>query len=109
MRATIPLATLAVSLALTLAARADAIDGDWCSAEGKHLRIDGPKIAIPSGAEISGEYNRHGFRYVGPAGDPEEGQEIVMRQQSEEEMTLRRKIGDALQPPETWRRCQTVS
>jgi hypothetical protein len=42
--------------------------------DGRTLTIDGPQIRIPSGARrITGEYSRHAFRYVGPAGDPESG------------------------------------
>lgn len=90
-------------------ALADRIDGDWCNATGKHLKIDGPTIEIPSGRVIQGEYDRHGFRYVGPEGDPEAGEEIVMQQFSEEEMGLIRRVGGQNQPMETWRRCQATS
>lgn len=92
-----------------LPALADQIDGDWCSADGKHLSIEGPRIMIPSGAEISGQYDRHGFRYTGPAGDPEAGQSIEMQQRSDEEMWLQRSVGGEKMPVETWRRCQVTS
>ena len=88
---------------------ADRIDGDWCSADGKHLSIAGPRIMIPSGAEIAGQYDRHHFRYDGPAGDPEAGQTIEMQVLSDEEMWLRRIIGGEKRPVETWRRCQVTS
>lgn len=89
-------------------ARADAIDGAWCGPRGS-LKIDGPKIRIPSGAEISGDYDRHGFHYVGPSGDPEAGIEVYMRQHSEESMSLRRVIGGVPGEAEAWRRCQVTS
>lgn len=95
--------------ASVLPALADRIDGDWCSADGKHLSIEGPRIMIPSGAEISGQYDRHGFRYSGPAGDPEAGQAIEMQQLSDEEMWLQRTVGGEKMPVETWRRCQVTS
>ncbi len=44
-------------------AHADAIDGDWCSAEGLKLSIAGPSIRLPSGREIEGQYRRHEFAY----------------------------------------------
>lgn len=88
---------------------ADRIDGDWCDATGRHVKIDGPTIEIPSGRVIQGEYDRHGFRYVGPEGDPEAGVEIVMQQFSEEEMGLIRRSNGANGPVETWRRCQATS
>lgn len=90
-------------------ALADRIDGDWCTANGKHLKIDGPRIQIPSGLVIEGNYDRHNFDYVGPAGDPEEGQAIHMSQQSEESMLLWRKTGDVQGPAEEWRRCSVTS
>lgn len=93
-------------------ALADRIDGDWCSADGRHLRIDGPRIMIPSGAEIAGRYDRHHFSYEGPEADPEAGQLIEMRQLSDQEMRLKRiprgEI-ESIEPAEIWRRCQAVS
>ncbi len=90
-------------------ARADRIDGDWCSPNGKTLSIDGPTIVIPSGRTIQGEYDRHNFRYAGPAGDAEEGQDIHMSQQSDAQMYLWRRIGGKDEPVENWRRCQATS
>lgn len=91
------------------AALADRIDGDWCDATGKHLKIDGSKIEIPSGRVITGDYERHAFRYLGPEGDPEAGMEVVMQLFSEEEMGLIRRASGQNQPMETWRRCQATS
>ena len=61
-------ALLAVLLAAG-AARADAIDGDWCSAGGQRMSIRGDNITIPSGKQIVGNYSRHAFDYVIPPGD----------------------------------------
>jgi hypothetical protein len=49
---------LAIALALAglvTAAHADAIDGDWCSADGRSLSITGPTIRTPGGATITGD------------------------------------------------------
>ncbi len=54
-----------VALAAT-PARADAIDGDWCKADGKRMKIRGPQIITPGGKETSGDYTRHSFVYVVP-------------------------------------------
>lgn len=86
---------------------ADQIDGEWCSEDGKHLTINGPKIRIPSGKLIIGDYDRHGFIYTGPEGDPEAGQKIRMVQQNHEHMKLYRST--APKSAEDWRRCQVVS
>lgn len=109
MRSTI-LPALVVALLLPIShAHGDQIDGDWCSPNGLHLHIDGPNIKIPSGAKITGDYDRHGFRYVGPSGDPEEGQDIHMSQQSDQVMYLWRRTNGQDGPPETWRRCNVTS
>lgn len=85
---------------------ADQIDGDWCH-EGKSLFINGPTIDIPSGKRITGNYTRHSFRYTGPEGDPEAGQDIRMVQQSDELMFLYRST--APDDVEHWRRCRVTS
>jgi hypothetical protein len=102
--------TLFLGLSWTVPALADRIDGDWCSLEGgKTLTIKGPSIRIPSGAEITGEYDRHAFRYIGPEGDPEAGQEIRMRIFSDDDMGLVRIVGGAPQPEEQWLRCKPIA
>ena len=40
---------------LTGGARADAIDGDWCSAGGRQMVVTGPAIVTPRGAETRGD------------------------------------------------------
>ncbi len=39
--------------------RADVIDGDWCKADGKRMKIRGPEIVTPGGSLIRGDYTRH--------------------------------------------------
>lgn len=108
--------TRALSLALVAAlaiwpaaASADAIDGDWCNADGKHFKIDGSTIELGSGNRITGNYSRHSFSYVGPEGDPDEGQQVQMILQSEHLLDVRRNSDAQLGPVEEWRRCSTVS
>ena len=89
------------------AARADAIDGDWCL-EGKHFSIKGPAIVTPEGAATVGDYTRHSFAYVAPDAAPNAGAKISMRLLNE--TTLRVILGA---DPETlaqiWRRCDVTS
>ncbi len=89
-------------------AYADAIDGDWCNGPAS-LRIDGQAIHTPGGKDMTGDYNRHAFHYIAPAGEKDAGAEIMMQLMSEEEMVLMRRIGGADSPTETWKRCQPVS
>jgi hypothetical protein len=99
------LAAAAVALGAGVA-RADAIDGEWCLA-GSHFAIDGPQIRTPGGNTISGNYSRHGFRYVVPAGETGAGTEIIMVLLNEETVQLSRDAGAS--QPEIWRRCKVTS
>ena len=69
-------------------ARADAIDGNWCSAEGKRLLIEGPAIVTPTGTATQGNYSRHYFSYQVPASDPGAGQTVFMALLNENTMRL---------------------
>ena len=82
---------------------ADAIDGDWCRAGGKRMSIRGPDIVTPGGQQTSGNYTRHSFSYVIPAG--EEGAGTTMQiQLLNEHLAHARQVGDpSLQE---WQRCQ---
>lgn len=84
-------------------AKADRIDGNWCRGL-KHLSIDGPNIVTPGGAKMTGEYDRHGFQYVVPNGEPDEGATITMAQMHEELMHL----SSSAKPGEVedWTRCK---
>ena len=96
---------VAAALSLILlgsgAARADAIDGDWCHASGSRLSIDGPKIVTPGGASITGQYDRHHFTYVIPANEPGAGATVNMILISELQMRLKPPSGEE----QLWRRC----
>ena len=98
-------ATAAIAFSAGMA-RADAIDGEWCLGK-SHFAIDGPKIRTPGGNTINGDYSRHGFRYVAPAGEADAGAEIAMVLLNEETVQLSRNPG--LPAPEIWRRCKVTS
>jgi len=96
----------AAVLFLASPARADAIDGDWCSTtEVAHFTIAGPSIVTPAGTQTTGDYRRHTFTYTVPAGDPGAGQTIDMRQLNEEEILVAVEGGT----PVLWRRCEVIS
>ena len=102
------LATLAV-LAAASPAHADRIDGDWCSKDGKNLRIEGPSIRTPAGIQTTGNYTRHEFMYEPPEGDPDRGQVIMMAQVHVELMRLNRVTNGVPGETEEWRRCNVTS
>ncbi len=68
-------------------ASADQIDGNWCHGL-LHLSIDGPSIVTPGGIKMTGVYDRHGFQYVVPDGEPDAGATITMVQRHDALMQL---------------------
>lgn len=93
------------------AAFADALDGEWCR-EAESLTIQGPNILTPGGTQTTGDYARHHFSYVIPAGEPQAGATVEISQLSEEEMDLRIVSAEQDAAPgawERWRRCKVTS
>ena len=87
-------------------ALADRIDGNWCARDGRSMSIDGPSMITPGGNAITGDYDRHGFVYVVPAGEPGEGATITMRQLNDETIVVSLVASDGT---ETWNRCDVTS
>ena len=100
-RSTSALAGLLLVALSAGAARADAIDGDWCHGDGKRLTINGPDITTVAGAKIKGAYDRHHFSYVIPAGEPDAGATVSMQLLNELNMRLTPPAGEE----QLWRRC----
>ncbi len=98
----------ALFIALSHPASADAIDGHWCHKDGRRMSIEGPAIVTPGGTSMNGDYERHGFAYVVPKGEPHAGSRISMAMQSEDivRMFIPRK-GPKTIPAviEEWQRC----
>ena len=98
----------AMCAALPAPARADAIDGHWCHKDGRRMSIEGPAIVTPGGTSMAGDYDRHGFAYVVPAGEPGAGGRVTMDLESDDiiQLTLPA-LGPGPNPPviETWQRC----
>ncbi len=69
-------------------ARADSLDGNWCSKNGQRLHIEGAKIMTPGGNSIQGDYGRHSFSYTVPAQEPGAGGFVFLQQWSEEKMKM---------------------
>ncbi len=98
-----------IIFAASPSALADRIDGDWCSASGKHLTIKGPEITTPYGVTMQGQYGRHEFVYIAPEGDPDAKTQIYLQLLSEEEMNFYRITNNQPGEPELWRRCEVNS
>lgn len=87
---------------LPVAARADSIDGHWCSESGHRLSIAGPALVSPGGARMQGDYTRHAFAYQAPAGEPGGGGQVRMQLLGEDLIQVQAAAG-GMEP--TWRRC----
>ena len=103
----LPLAVV-ILLATSTAALADAIDGDWCSADGSHMTIEGENVTTPGGTRIKGNYTRHAFDYVVPSGENGSGQTVNILLQGEYLALSRQGSASAPQADASikqWRRC----
>ena len=100
------LAAAATLLLAPALARADAIDGNWCAADGRVMTIEGPRILTPGGHRITGDYSRHAFSYVVPAGESDAGATIAMVLLNEETVRLHPVNGAE---DEIWHRCDVIS
>ena len=69
-------ASFAILLTSVHISLADVIDGDWCRADGKRMKIRGPEIVTPGGNQTRGDYTRHSFSYVIPAGEAGAGENV---------------------------------
>lgn len=89
--------------AISGAAWADAIDGDWCSSKSRRqLNIQGRVIITPAGERVDGNYERHYFDYLAPTGELEAGHRIWMRLLNEQTMLF---LVEGETTPEVWNRC----
>jgi hypothetical protein len=102
------LVTFPLLVGLARPARADSIDGNWCSPDGKRLTIAGPALVTPGGARLQGDYERHYFTYIIPPSEPGAGATVLMTLMGEELVHLRTGADRAqatTAPAEAWQRC----
>ena len=91
----------ALTLFESLPARADAIDGAWCSENGRRFAIEGSSVTTDRGMRLSGNYTRHTFAFTLPAEEADAGAAVDMVLQGEKQVRVT--IGAA--GAQTWRRC----
>ncbi|MGO4671839.1 hypothetical protein AB4Z40_02985 [Bosea sp. 2YAB26] len=94
-------AAAAVTVGAVNPARADAIDGAWCSGHGQRFAIEGPSVTTTKGLTLSGTYTRHRFSFTLPPGEADAGAPVDMVLQGETQVRVT--IGSA--GAEIWRRC----
>lgn len=102
-------AALAAGLVFSTPVLADQIDGNWCSKDGHQLSIMGSAIITPGGANLRGDYRRHEFSYVAPAGEADAGAQIYLRLRGETAMNFYRLKDGQMGEPELWKRCDVTS
>lgn len=102
--------TVILLLAVTAgAAFADAIDGQWCSSDGRSIIIEGDRVVSPGGAKLIGDYDRHHFIFTIPAGEQNGGKEVDMVLVNPGTVHTRYKAAGVevdTGNPETWIRCK---
>ena len=104
LRAILLISAMAIVYAVSSTpAQADAIDGYWCSPDGRTLLIDGPHIVTPGGKSMKGDYDRHGFRYTVPKQEPDAGSIIDMNLIDDD--TVQYQASAANAKSELWQRC----
>ena len=74
---------LAFVLLVPGAVLADQIDGHWCFTDGRSFTVKGPQIITPGGNKLTGKYDRHGFEYTVPVGEPGADGTVTMVQQND--------------------------
>jgi len=103
---------LGIVLGSGIAARADSIDGTWCSErDHRQMTITGPNATLPGGRHIIGEYTRHRFSFSIPMPDADAGKMMVLRLMGELLIVSVITSADGSMPsePENWKRCELTS
>ena len=108
MRKTVVTGLLALACAaMASAAYADAIDGNWCSPEGKRQPIKGSEITTPGGVKMQGDYSRHAFSYEPPKEEGGAGGKMLL--QLVNEFTVHARADGVSGPMVVWKRCEQTS
>jgi len=108
----IALCAISLGIAGVSVARADAIDGTWCSErDHQQMTIKGTEAFLPGGRRVTGDYSRHRFSYVIPMPDAEAGRIKLLRLMGERSMMSVSAKPDGTEPsePESWKRCELTS
>ena len=110
MRAGTATAFIAIAALILLPASpalADRIDGNWCY-KNRHMSIDGPTIITPGGTKMTGLYDRHGFQYTVPGGEPDGGAQVDMAQLNDLAVQVTTS-GSGRSRTEIWNRCDLTT
>lgn len=98
----------AILVVLTHSAKADAVDGHWCSPNDHQLFIDGSVVIINDLSETNGDYGRHHYVFEMPEDEFMGGSQVdlVLISPNIAHVRYISKTGDELNKmPEVWTRC----
>jgi hypothetical protein len=80
-----------------------ALDGDWCQADGKRLSVKGADVVLPGGKPLRADYARTYASWVVPQGEQNAGMTVTMMLVGSDRAHTREGAADT--PPLEWRRC----
>jgi hypothetical protein len=63
-------------------------------------------MRTPGGTSITGDDDRHGFRYVAPAGDEHAGNTVTLALIDDDTVTVDVTMPTSSIPTQTWKRCR---
>ena len=95
----------------TQPALADKIDGNWCSAKGKSISVDGSNVVTPGGRSIVANYTRHHVDFIIPEGEAGAGDTFSADQLNHEEISVSiiPQSGTDKGQAEIWTVCKPIS
>jgi len=99
-----------VLVALGGSAWGDTVDGEWCSADGRRLIIDGADITTPDGSKTTGNYDAHHYLFTMPISEQNGGAEVdivLVMDDTVHIRYLKEPVGETALRPERWIRCKT--
>ncbi len=87
--------------------RAGALDGTWCSPDGRRITVAGTSVLTPGGQRTSGIYNREAFHFLVPPNEWDAGKSIWMELKSPDSVRVSTLAENQQGPPphDRWQRC----
>jgi len=98
------LTVLTVALLLPAgAARADSLDGRWCTFDGRRMSIEGPEVTVPGRGSMIGEYVRGALVYGMPGPEPGSMSRVFLTELDQERLEVA--TSGTAAKREIWHRC----
>ena len=105
---------LGLFLMMAVSARpvqAHALDGTWCSGDGRRITVDGTAVITPGGGRATGAYSQFAFSFKLPDGERPAGATIWMEPKGPNAARVSTVGRDQQGPPPhgLWHRCDVTS